>query len=86
MHLRDVRPRFPASMPDEEFLLRAVMPEEQVNAMLASRPADAVYNPDSVPLLRALGELKSRPRAARHTVEQAGFKLTLKESADGQAA
>ena len=90
MHLRDVRPRFPASMPDEEFLLRAVMPEEQVNAMLAhcptTGPAAAAYNPDAVPLLRALGEMKSRPHAARHSVEQAGFKLTLKERANGEAA
>ena len=80
--LRDVRPRFPASMPDEEFLLRAVMPAEQVDAMMARRPAAGHYNPDAVPLIRLLEELKQRPRSAHFAVEKPGFKLRLKGRAD----
>ena len=86
MRLRDIRPRFPASMPDEEFLLRAVMPEEQVNAMLAKRPVASHYNPDTVPLLQLLRELKRRPKATHFTVEKPGFKLTLKSRTDGTSA
>jgi len=33
--LSELRRRFGAAMPDEEFLLRAVMPADQVDAMLA---------------------------------------------------
>ncbi len=86
MRLRDVRPRFPASMPDEEFLLRAVMPAEQVDAMMANRPAARHYNPEVVPLLKLLRELKNRPKATRVTVEKPGFKLTLKGKADAEPA
>jgi oxaloacetate decarboxylase alpha subunit len=82
MRLKEVRPRFPASMPDEEFLLRAVMPEEQVNAMLARqasvRPSVPHYNPDAAALLHLLEEIKERPVAAHFAVTKPGFKLTLR--------
>jgi len=78
MRLEDVRPRFPASMSDEEFLLRAVMPEAQIDAMLANKPPDTPYNPDAVPILRLLEELKSRQPTSFFSVEKPDFKLTLR--------
>lgn len=86
MRLADIRPRFPASMPDEEFLLRAVMPADQVDAMRANRPAPGRYNPDTAPLLRLLGELKRRPRARHLTVEKPGFRLRLSGRSDAAPA
>lgn len=77
MRLEDVRPRFPASMSDEEFLLRAVMPEAQVDAMLANKPLRTPYNPDAVSILRLIEELKSRPKSHYFSVEKKGFKLSL---------
>jgi hypothetical protein len=66
------------------------MPEEQVNAMMAhsstTGPAIRPYNPEAVPLLRLLAELKSRPKAAQFSVEKPGFKLTLKGRADAASA
>jgi hypothetical protein len=38
--LDELRRRFSARLSDEEFLLRAVMPADQVDAMVASGPAD----------------------------------------------
>jgi len=81
--LADVRKRFPADMPDEEFLLRAVMPQDQVDAMMGNRPVRTAYNPDSVTLLRLLGELKERPATRYFSVEKPGFRLKLRS--DGEA-
>lgn len=76
--LAQLRRRFPRSMPDEEFLLRTVMPAEQVDAMLAAPTTPRPYNPDTRPLLSLLGDLVNRPAAPDILVEKPGFRLALR--------
>ena len=64
-------------MPDEEFLLRAVMPEDQVDAMLASGPSGMRYSPEAVPFIKLLKELAARPAAHDLVVERPGIRLAL---------
>lgn len=74
----ELRKRFPAGISDEEFLLRATMPGEQVDAMIAAGPARRRYNPDLAPILRLLRELARRPRLAELVVEQPDLRLELR--------
>lgn len=75
--LADLRRQFGAAMPDEEFLLRAVMPGEQVDAMLAAGPSRASYSPQAAPILSLLRQLAARPQARDIVVERPGFRLAL---------
>ncbi|WP_374529948.1 biotin carboxyl carrier protein [Novosphingobium sp.] len=75
--LGDLKRQFGANMPDEEFLLRAVMPGEQVDAMLAARPSRTGYSPQAAPILSLLRQLAARPQARDIVVERAGFRLAL---------
>jgi oxaloacetate decarboxylase alpha subunit len=79
--LKELRRRFPKSISDEEFLLRAVMPAEQVDAMLAAGPAVRHYNPDTRPVLELIRELTARSDASELVVEKPGFKLELRRRA-----
>ena len=79
--LADARKKFPAHLSDEEFILRAVMPDNQVDAMLATGPAKRHYNPDARPLIALLREIQNKPRTARIVVEKPGFKLELRRAA-----
>jgi oxaloacetate decarboxylase alpha subunit len=76
--LKELRKQFPASMSDDEFLLRAVMPAEQVDAMIAKGPTTRHYNPDARPLLALLKELKQKPDVSQFVVEKPNFRVTLK--------
>ena len=78
--LAELRRKFDAGMSDEEFLLRAVMPADQVDAMLAAGPAPQHYSPDAPPVLKLLRELTRRP-AAHVNIEKPGFRLTLRRHA-----
>jgi len=73
----DLRRRFGVHMDEEEFLLRAVMPGEQVDAMLGAGRAAAHYNPEAAPMLRLLRELAARPAARDLVIERPGFRLAL---------
>lgn len=75
--LADLRRQFGARMPDEEFLLRAVMPPEQVDAMMAARPSRAGYTPEAAPLLALLRKLAAQPDARDLVVERPGFRIAL---------
>jgi oxaloacetate decarboxylase (Na+ extruding) subunit alpha len=75
--LAELRRRLGRAMPDDEFLLRAVMPAEQVDAMLAAAPFAHRYNPDTRPLLSLLRELASRP-VSHLVVEKPQFRLELR--------
>lgn len=77
MTLEERRARFPASMPDEEFLLRAVMPADQVDAMRARAPHDLHYNPTLEPVLQLLRGLKQRDAPRVFSVTQPDFALRL---------
>jgi oxaloacetate decarboxylase alpha subunit len=56
----ELRRQFGLRISDEELLLRAHMPAEQVDAMLAAQPAPGHFNPDLAPVLDLLGELGNR--------------------------
>jgi len=75
--LADLRRQFGQHLPDEEFLLRAVMPGEQVDAMLAAGPSRSTYTPEAAPLLSLLRQLAARPSARDLVVERPGFRLAL---------
>ena len=79
MTLKERRKRFPASMADEEFLLRAVMPAEQVDAMINRTPPRNYYNPWLAPVLKLLGEIRQRPTVSHIVVKRPGFSLELKQ-------
>jgi oxaloacetate decarboxylase alpha subunit len=75
--LADLRKRFGATMDEEEFLLRAVMPPDQVDAMLAAGRSRATCTPEAAPILKLLKELAARPAARDLVVERPGFRLAL---------
>ena len=83
--LAELRRRIGPELSDEEFLLRATMPGEQVDAMKAAGPAPQTYNPDIAPVMRLLRQLAARRDIARLSVEKPGFKLELKGRAVAQA-
>jgi oxaloacetate decarboxylase alpha subunit len=80
MTLKERRGRFPKSMSDEEFLLRAVMPPDQVDSMQARSPHHLHYNPEIAPVLKLLKEMKEKNPPAYFEVKQPGFRLALKSS------
>jgi oxaloacetate decarboxylase alpha subunit len=73
----ELRKRFKAGISDEEFLLRASMPAEEVDAMLAAGPARRHYNPDMQPIYKLLRELRKRPAASDIVFEKPDFRLEL---------
>ena len=75
--LAELRKRFPVGISDEEFLLRATMPAEEVNAMVAAGPAKRHYNPDIQPMLRLLRGLQSSPPTSDIVIEKPDFRLEL---------
>jgi oxaloacetate decarboxylase (Na+ extruding) subunit alpha len=62
------------------------MPAEEVDAMLAARPAARHYHPEVQPVLRLLRELGSRPPVERLVVEKPGFRLELRGGGVAQEA
>jgi oxaloacetate decarboxylase alpha subunit len=76
--LSELRKRFGAGLSDEEFLLRATMPQEQVDAMVAAGPCRAHYNPIMSPVEKLIDELSKRPDVTHAKIERAGFKLELR--------
>ncbi len=80
--LAELRRRFGPSIPDEELLLRAVMPSEQVDAMLAASPPERHYNPDARPILKLLSSLTKRSTSREIVVEKPNFRLELRRRSD----
>jgi oxaloacetate decarboxylase alpha subunit len=76
--LAELRTRFGHAMNEEEFLLRAVMPGDQVDAMLAAGRSRATYTPELSPVLSLLKQLAARPASRELIVERPGFRLALK--------
>jgi oxaloacetate decarboxylase alpha subunit len=76
--LVELRKRIGPELTDEEFLLRATMPAEQVDAMKAAGPAPKTYNPDIAPVIQLLRRLTAHRDIARLSVDKPGFKLELK--------
>jgi oxaloacetate decarboxylase alpha subunit len=78
----ELRRRF-HGVSDEEMLLRAHMPEEQVDAMVAAGPAPRHFNPELAPVLTLLGELGSRTSVRDLTVSKPGLRLSVRRSSEG---
>ena len=76
----ELRQRFGGRISDEELLLRFGMPGAEVDAMIAAGPAVTHYHPDTVPVLRLLRSLASRPAVRELTVDKPGFRLSLRSS------
>ena len=79
--LADKRREHPNVKSDDEFLLRAVMPAEQVEAMLQADQAVHRYNPDSRPIIKLLQGLVKRPPRGEIIVDKPGFRLELRSGA-----
>lgn len=77
----ELRRRLGAQLSDEELLLRATMPANQVDAMQAAGPAPRHYDPALRPVLRLIRQLATRRDLAEVLVEKAGFRLHLKSDA-----
>jgi oxaloacetate decarboxylase (Na+ extruding) subunit alpha len=77
---QELRKRFNPGISDDEFLLRAAMPAEEVDAMLAAGPARRSYNPDMQPIFKLLRELQKRPAASDIVFEKPDFRLELHSS------
>jgi oxaloacetate decarboxylase alpha subunit len=78
--LEDKRREHPNVKSDDEFLLRAVMPAEQVDAMLAADQTVKPYNPDSRAIVRLMEGLAKAPPRDEIIVEKPGFKLELRST------
>jgi oxaloacetate decarboxylase alpha subunit len=86
--LAELRRKLGARLSDEELVLRAVMPQSQVDGMLAAGPARRDYDPVIQPVLRLLRELAARRDLIEVTIEKTDFRLELKSyrrSADARA-
>jgi oxaloacetate decarboxylase alpha subunit len=75
--LAELRRRFPPGLSDEEFLLRATMPGDQIDTMKAAGPARTRYNPDIQPVMKLLRELTRRSDTSRVVIDKPGFRLEL---------
>lgn len=63
---------------DEEFVLRAVMPAEQVDAMVAAGPLREHYSPSGSSVERLVTELAKRPDVTHVRIDKPTFKLELR--------
>lgn len=75
--LSDLRRRIGPELSDEEFLLRATMPANLVDAMQAKGPAPHHYDPQVAPVMALLRDVLARTDITQVSVEQAGFKLEV---------
>jgi oxaloacetate decarboxylase alpha subunit len=78
----ELRKRFPG-VSDEELLLRAHMPAEQVDAMVAAGPAPRHFNPALAPVLSLLSELGSRPSVHDLAITKPGLRLSVRRASEG---
>jgi oxaloacetate decarboxylase alpha subunit len=79
--LADKRKAHPGVKSDDEFLLRAVMPGEQVDAMLQADQTPRHYNPDARPVQKLLEGLRDRPPRSEIIIDKPGFRLELRSAA-----
>ncbi len=80
-----LRKRLGAGLSDEEFLLRATMPQTQVDAMRAAGPAPRHYDPSTRPALELIRRLALRRDIEHISIDKPGFRLSLRRSPAAQA-
>ncbi|WP_120077928.1 biotin carboxyl carrier protein [Aurantiacibacter odishensis] len=73
----DLRKRLGAHLSDEEFLLRATMPQNLVDAMQAAGPAAREYDPKKVPLMNLLKEVLARTDIDEFELEKDDIKVEV---------
>jgi oxaloacetate decarboxylase alpha subunit len=73
----ELRRKLGANLSDEEFLLRATMPANLVDAMQANGPAPREYDPTMRPVLKLIQALCARRDLTDVVVEKPGFRLQL---------
>lgn len=85
--LSELRKRFSSNISDEEFILRATMPQEQVDAMVSAGPCQERYNPMFSPVEKLVKELSARTDITHASIERKGFKLELRtnQTSDGSS-
>ena len=83
--LSELRKQHGKQLSDEEFLLRVVMPAEQVDAMVAAGPSRQHYNAGIRPVEQLISELTKRPDVTHVCIDKPGFKLELRASGSAQA-
>jgi oxaloacetate decarboxylase alpha subunit len=76
----ELRRKLGPQLSDEEFLLRATMPANLIDAMQATGPAPREYDPAMRPVLKLIRELCARRELADVLVEKPGFRLHLSGS------
>jgi oxaloacetate decarboxylase (Na+ extruding) subunit alpha len=81
----ELRKRFAPGISDEELLLRATMPGDQVDAMFAAGPANRHYNPDLKGVLDLLRALRTRPGVSDLIVDKPDFRLELRSAVSPDA-
>jgi len=75
--LASLRQRIGPQLSDEEFLLRATMPTNLVDAMQAAGPAPRHYDPQTKPVMDLLREILQRTDINHIEMEREGFRLEL---------
>jgi oxaloacetate decarboxylase (Na+ extruding) subunit alpha len=75
--LPELRRRIGANLSDEEFLLRATMPANLVDAMQPEGAAPRHYDPSMRPVMELIRQLCARRDLSSIVVEKAGFRLAL---------
>jgi len=75
--LPELRKKIGTQCSDEEFLLRAVMPAGQVDAMVAAGPAPLGYDPKSSAVKTLIRELTQRRGLGAVKISKPGFQLEL---------
>jgi oxaloacetate decarboxylase alpha subunit len=81
----ELRRQFGTAISDEELLLRAHMPAEQVDAMVAAGPAPQHCNPTLTPVLNLLRELGGRTTVNDLSVSKPGLRLFVHRRQEGTA-
>lgn len=78
--LDDLRKRLPKGLSDEEFLLRAVMPADQVDAMLAAGPAKRAYSPGFRKVAKLIEKSAAQSPVDEISAQAPTYKVKLKRS------
>jgi oxaloacetate decarboxylase (Na+ extruding) subunit alpha len=81
----ELRRQFGPRISDEELLLRAHMPGEQVDAMVAAGPAPQHFNPGLAPVLTLLRELGQRRTVHDLAVGKGDLRLSVSRRAEDTA-
>jgi oxaloacetate decarboxylase alpha subunit len=78
--LGELRKRLGKDLSDELLLLRATMPAEQVDAMIAAGPAPRRYEPMSAPTMKLVRAAAARRDLSEVRVEKPGFRLAMRKT------